>query len=286
LRVDPLLRAFVDAAGGYTETVDSIDAALRRLVEDARSAYPAVDLDLVTFGRHLGERVAEGPSTVGAIAKLRGRELFLACACAQGDRAAIAAFEREFLAPAAAALVRAGEARADVDDAQQALRERLFAAGSKVREFSGRGSLSGWTRVSLARQHTTLRRAKGRTVPLEGDVVPDLAGVDPDLAVVRRRYGGAFQVAFQDAFRTLTPEQRNVLRLHFVDGLNLERIAPLLHVSRATAGRRMLDAKAALLESLLALLGERLKATRSEIRSLFAVVRSTLYGSLGALLRE
>jgi hypothetical protein len=48
----------------------------------------------------------------------------------------------------------------------------------------------------------------------------------------------------------------------------------------------MVDAKAALLESLLALLGDRLKATPSEIRSLFAVVRSTLDASLGGLLRS
>ncbi len=102
---------------------------------------------------------------------------------------------------------------------------------------------------------------------------------------MRRRYGEAFRTAFHDAFAKLSIEQRNVLALHFVDGLNLERIARILRVSRATAGRRVLDAKSGLLDAFLALLRERLKASPEEIESLLRVVQSTLYGSLARLLR-
>jgi RNA polymerase sigma-70 factor len=123
-------------------------------------------------------------------------------------------------------------------------------------------------------------------VPLEPNAADQLAASDPDLAMIRRRYGDVFQSAFQDAFRGLTPAQRNVLRLNFVDGLNLDRIAVILKVSRATVGRRVLEARTALLDTMLALLGERLRASPSEIESLLAVVRSTLYGSLAELLQS
>jgi RNA polymerase sigma-70 factor (ECF subfamily) len=285
--VEALVRAFLETSGeGERPEADEIGPTLRRILEDARSTYPGVALDTATFGRHLAERVPPRQPIAAALARLHGTDLFLACACVQGDDAAIGVFERDFLGPAAAALVRAGEAPADVDDASQALRERLFVTGCKIRDYSGRGSLSGWTRISLARQHTSLQRSNRRPAPLAGDEGVEFVRLDPDLAVLRRRYASTFQGAFQDAFGRLTPEQRTILRLHFVEGLNLDRMAPMLNMSRATAGRRMLDAKRALLESILTLVGERLEATPSEVESLLTVVRSTLYGSLGALLRE
>jgi RNA polymerase sigma-70 factor (ECF subfamily) len=221
-----------------------------------------------------------------ALERLRSNELFLACACLQGDDMAITLFDRDFLRPAAAALLRAGVAPAEVDDATQTLRERLFVVDCKIQGYSGGGSLSGWTRISLARQHTSLQRTRRRTSPLRGDESLAVARVDPDLALLRRRYASTFQCAFHDAFGRLTPEQRNILRLHFVNGVNLDRMAAMLRVSRATTGRRMLGARKALLEGILAIVGERLKATPSEIESLLILVRSTLCVSLGSLLRE
>lgn len=285
--MDALLQAFLDSVGARgEEDAGTVAPALHRIVEGARSTYPGVILDDATFGRHLGDRVGSDQPVVETLSRLRSTDLFLACACLQGDDAAVNVFEKDFLKPAAAALVRSGQSAADADDAAQELSERLFVTGCKLREYSGLGSLSGWTRISLARQHAGLLRRKRAAAAAATDESLEIARVDPDLAVLRRRYAGTFQHAFQEAFGRLAAEQRNILRLHFVDGLNLDGMAPMLRMSRATAGRRMLEAKRALLAHLVALAGERLEATPSEVASLLTVVRSTLFGSLGGLLRE
>jgi RNA polymerase sigma-70 factor, ECF subfamily len=277
---------FLEASGiGDDAERDTVDARLRTLFDDARTSFPAIVVDPHAFARYLGERAKPKRSPLASIAELRHVDLFIACACVQGDQNGFATLEHDYLRPAGAALARSGADRLDIDDALQLLREKLLVTEGRLQEYSGRGSLVGWVRVSLGRQLISVQRSRGRVMPLESNAAAQLAAVDPDLALIRRRYGEAFQSAFQDAFRGLTPAQRNVLRLNFVDGLNLERIAVLLKVSRATAGRRMLEAKTALLDTMLVLLGERLRATPSEIASLLAVVRSTLYGSLGALLQ-
>ncbi len=109
--------------------------------------------------------------------------------------------------------------------------------------------------------------------------------IDPELALIKRRYGAAFQDALRDAFASLAEEERNVLRLHFLDGLNLDAIARALRMSRATAGRRMISGRARVLEETLRLLGERLPASPAELQSLLEIVRSKLDLSLGALVR-
>jgi RNA polymerase sigma-70 factor (ECF subfamily) len=285
--VGELARAFLDASGIKDDgELDAVDAQLTALFDEARASFPGIVVDPRAFARYLGERAGSQRSALASMAELRANDLFIACACAQGDPDGLATFEHDYLRPAGAALARSGADRLDVDDALQLLREKLLVAEGRLREYSGRGSLAGWVRVSLGRQLTSVQRTRGRVVPLEPDTADQLAAVDPDLALIRRRYGDVFQSAFQDAFHGLTPAQRNVLRMNFVDGLNLDRMAVLLQVSRATVGRRVLEAKTALLDTMLALLGERLRATPSEVESLLAVVRSTLYGSLGALLQN
>lgn len=269
--------------------VDAAEAFLRavtELLERGRRAHPTVAVDDGDFERYVAERVPPNDSASSGVAKLRGDDLFLACACAQGDAHAIAELDRAFVQPAMATLVRMGEDASLVDEAAQAVRERLFLSDRRITDFSGRGSLAGWVRVTLARQVSSLKRVRHPTVPLDEDTAEEIAAIDPELAIARRRYGAGFRDAFRDAFAELTAEQRSILALHFIDGLNLERIARILQISRATAGRRVIEARSALLEAFLALLSGRLKATRSEIESLLAIVRSTLYGSLARLLRE
>jgi RNA polymerase sigma-70 factor (ECF subfamily) len=71
-----------------------------------------------------------------------------------------------------------------------------------------------------------------------------------------------------------------------VDGLNLERIGVALGLSRATVGRRMIAARERLLAETLRLLGDRIQATPSEVKSLLGVLRSKIEVSLGALLDD
>jgi RNA polymerase sigma-70 factor (ECF subfamily) len=277
--------AFLEAAGGVADP-RQLAAQVTELVDRARRAHPSLTVDDAVFGRYVAARIAPNENAADAVAKLRGDDLFLACACAQGDSRAISEFDRAVLAPAAAMLVRMGDESSIVDEAAQELRARLFLVEHRIVDFSGRGSLAGWVRVSLARQVISIRRSRHPTVQLDEDTAQELASIAPELEMARRKYGDAFRAAFRDAFAELTAEQRSVLSLHFIDGLSLERIARILQISRATVGRRVAESQSALLESFVALLSSRLKATRAEIESLLTIVRSTLYESLAQLLRE
>jgi RNA polymerase sigma-70 factor (ECF subfamily) len=270
----------------------AIEASLERLLAEGRAAFPdaAIAIDDAAYVRYIAER-APG-SSPAHLERLQGADLYLACACAAGDAGSVAAFDRRYLAPLPPVLVRKGIARDVAEEVVQALRERLFVGTSgarpKIVDYDGRGSLAGWVRVAAIRAASNARRDEGHRATLAGDAGGPAAMtvIDPELALIKRRYGDAFQAALRDAFASLDEEQRNVLRLYFTDGLNLDAIARVLGISRATVGRRMIAGRAQVLEETLRLLGERLPATPTELQSLLGIVRSKLDVSLGALVRE
>ena len=92
--------------------------------------------------------------------------------------------------------------------------------------------------------------------------------------------------ALRDAFAALPSRDRALLRMHFLDGLNLERLGLVFQVSRATAGRMMLATRTRLLDDTLALLRARLSLQPEELESLLGALRSKLDVSLHALFRE
>ncbi|MEP7122968.1 MAG: sigma-70 family RNA polymerase sigma factor [Byssovorax sp.] len=270
--------------------LEAIEASLQRLLADGRAAWSSAAIDAAAFARYVAAR-APGPSAAH-VDRLQGADLFLACACAAGDAGSVAAFDRRYLAPLPPALIRKGIARDLADDVVQSLRERVVVgaggARAKIVDYDGRGSLAGWVRVAAIRAASNARRDEGQRATLADDAGGPAAMtvIDPELALIKRRYGEAFQAALRDAFAALGAEERNVLRLYFTDGLNLDAIARVLGISRATAGRRMISGRAGVLEETLRLLGERLPATPTELQSLLGIVRSKLDVSLGALVRE
>jgi len=108
---------------------------------------------------------------------------------------------------------------------------------------------------------------------------------DPELALIRRRFGVDFHAALSAAFASLELRDRNLLRLHFVDRMSIDALAPIFAVSRATAARHLASARALLVERTVDQLGARLSLRGSELASLVRQVRSKLEISLSAILR-
>ena len=111
-------------------------------------------------------------------------------------------------------------------------------ARPRIGEYAGRGPLQAWVRVAAVRAALDLLRAGGARGG--GEVEPeDLAAdvVSPEVDYVKERYRPQFKAAFQDALRALDSEQRNVLRLHVVEGLNIDEIGALFKVHRSTVAR-------------------------------------------------
>jgi RNA polymerase sigma-70 factor (ECF subfamily) len=257
---------------------------LEHILEIGRGAWPDLVVPAEEHAAYVRARTQPGTDP----ARLHAADLYLACACVRGDAAAIVAFDRQYLAPLVGIVVRNGIAEVIASEVVQNLRERMFVGRALIADYDGRGPLGAWLRVAAIRAASNARRNSDNRDRLlaehDSDSKRALPVIDPALALVKRRYGETFSKALADAFAALDAESRNVLRLHFTDGLNLDAIAKILGTSRATAGRRMLAARESVRDETLRLLGERITASPEEIESLLAVVRSTLDISLAALM--
>ena len=49
--------------------------------------------------------------------------------------------------------------------------------------------------------------------------------MSPELGIVQRRYGDVFRAALREALAGLSPEDRSLLRLHYLESLNIGNIA-------------------------------------------------------------
>jgi RNA polymerase sigma-70 factor (ECF subfamily) len=259
-----------------------MDPLLGKLYDAGRAAWPGIEIDAEVFASQISE-----PDD-----SLHAGDLYLACACGLGDAAAIAAFDEKYISQVPSFLARTRATSAQIDEVRQQLRTRLLLSADgkrpKICEYSGRGALGSWLRVVALRVASNLRRGDKQHVELDDDSGPPQAmpQLDPEMALIRNKYGAAFQSAFNDAFVALTPEQRNLFRLHYLDGLNIDRIGVVFSVSRATVGRMMISAREKLMEATLERMQSQLQISPSELTSLLGVVKSQLEVSLRTLLKK
>jgi RNA polymerase sigma-70 factor (ECF subfamily) len=255
------------------------DPTLDAMFDAGRREWPDVGLERDQFARYVEER-APSPEERPF---LRAAELYLACACAHGDDRALAEFDRRYLCEVPSFLARMNLTASFVDDVRQRVRERLFVK-RKIEQYSGRGTLPSWLRVVTVRVASNLLQEDKPHADLP-DALPGNV-LDPELRLIQRRYGEAFREALRDALVGLDVEDRNLLRLHYLDGLNIARIGVVFQVSRATIGRRLVEVRERIVREAYRLLESRLKATPEELASLLRVVRSDLVVSLSVILRE
>ncbi|HEX9105397.1 MAG TPA: sigma factor-like helix-turn-helix DNA-binding protein, partial [Polyangia bacterium] len=214
--------------------------SLQDVIDRARAAWPGLELDDAGFAAHAARCLEGGGDPVA----LHAGDLWLAYGCAVGDEAALGAFDRELLSQVGLLLARLQPTPQLVDEVCQRLREKLLVAppGAQPRivDYAGRGPLVAWVRVAAVRAALDLLRAGGARA--DADVEPDdlaaaAASSSPELDYLKQRYRPQFEAAFQDALRALDSEQRNVLRLHVLEGLNIEQIGALFKVHRSTVAR-------------------------------------------------
>jgi RNA polymerase sigma-70 factor (ECF subfamily) len=255
-----------------------------RAIAVARAAWPGVALDDAVFHSALA-RGLDGRGEL-AIDDLHTRDLYLAQACAAGDEQALAQFDRQLLGLVPQFLSR-HPARGRSDEVRQLLRERLLVSGDgappRIAGYSGRGALADWLRVAALRVASNLVRADRPTRELDDDIAAAALTDAPELRVLEARYQRAFRAAFRAAFAALSPVERTLLRLHFVDGITVRKLVPLVGGSPATAGRRLLAAQRRLGEAVLAELSASMATPVGELASIVRTLLSRLEVSLTAL---
>lgn len=205
-----------------------------------------------------------------------GSDLFLACACAHGDPAGLAHLERAYLARIPQYVARIGFPVDRVEELRQNLRIKLLVGDeARIRAYSGRGALGAWLRVLAVR--LALDELRGLDVDMDGDpgalerLVADSDG--PEIGAIRGQLQLPFTKAFEATLAELSPRDKTLLRMHFLDGLNVDAIGTIFHVHRATAARWLVLIRRSVLEGIRRRLGLDIRPTSSGIRSVVTALR-------------
>jgi RNA polymerase sigma-70 factor, ECF subfamily len=227
----------------------SVIALARARYAEGKAAWPDIELLQAAWREHLLTHVARASGASAHVAALHAADFYLATALVHGDRAAVLAFDKLYIARVREYVFKVSVERHVVDEIAQQLRETLLVGSGeqtcKIADYTGKGALGGWVRVAAVRLALNSKRVKQQAEVSE-DVVA--LGRDPELAYVHAHSEHAFKAAFQAVLATLPIEQRTLLRLHYLQGLTLDQIATMLGGSRSTLGRHLQDARAEILQ--------------------------------------
>lgn len=257
-------------------------------VAAAAAAWPGFT---VPAARVAAAVAAAAPADAAALAALHLDDLYLALACADGDPAALAAFEAGYGAAIERAIAAAGAPPTERADLAQVVRQRVLVGPGdgrppRIAGYSARGSLAAWVRVVATREAARLLSRAPREVGAADDELARLiAPDDPELDYFKQLYTDEFKRAFEAAVESLDGRDRLVLRQHTLDGLGIDQLAALHRVHRATAARWIETARDAVVARTLRELGRRLRLSRTELASVIRLIRSQLDVSLPRLLR-
>jgi RNA polymerase sigma-70 factor (ECF subfamily) len=253
--------------------------ALDDFFEDGRAAWPGLSVDPDAFRAFVAEREDAQRSYAG--------DLYLAFACASGSAEALRALDPILREAAAGASVRIDASPQFADEVAQALRERLLVIPPpKIASYGGRASLRTWLGVSAARAAQNLRRGQAGRAKLHAAITSSTAasGQDIEREYVQGRYQERFKAALRRALAALPDRERTLLSLHLGERVSAGDLAARLGVGKSTITRWIRVARDRLIEETRERLCEELSITRSDYRSLAAVIRSEIDVSLVRLL--
>lgn len=263
------------------------EAKLAAMLRSARDAWPDVALSDEAFIDHLARHVTDD----AAVAGLHATDLFLAAAICRHDRAALAHFERRFMSEVQTYVLRVRMPPDAVDEVKQKLRESLLLAREgrppKLAEYSGKGALGGWLRITAVRtalNHVRGANESGATSDGGEQDEPVAVHGDPELAYVRAHTRDVFNDAFKKVLTDLDPTARTILRLHYVEGTTMDQLAKLYQTPRSTIARRVREARQQILEATEKLLQDERHFSPSTVASILRSGRSELDVTLSRLL--
>jgi RNA polymerase sigma-70 factor (ECF subfamily) len=258
-----------------------LERAIGVAARAGRAAWEGVDVALADFAAHV-----RGSGARADDLEQHGADLYLACASARGDVPALRILERRLLPLVAGPVRRLGVPEAGVDDVLQNVLVAVVAGPQpRIARYSARSALLHWLRVVAIRTAiTSLRRTKA---PAAGEaLLNDIAdaGGDPELHATRLRFGGELQQALEESLEKLPRRSKTVLRMHYVDGLNIEAIGAVYRVHRATVARWLIAIRSEVLAGIRERFALSAPATSSDYRSLYFALRDELHVSLGRVL--
>jgi RNA polymerase sigma factor (sigma-70 family) len=126
-----------------------------------------------------------------------------------------------------------------LDEADDAMQETLVAVFRRIGTLQEPAAFKGWVRRIAVREAVRVARG-GRVVPVDPDELHHASALSvPD---------GATAVEVRAILASLSPEQRAVLTMRHLEGLNEEEMVDVLDVAVGTVKSRLHRARAAFRE--------------------------------------
>lgn len=264
----------------------SVPRAVRDAHARGQRAWPGVELSIEQYDSFVAKRQpAPGSAELEA-----HPDLYLACACSLGMPAAREALERSIMIDVPKAIRRVTTDPELVADIAADLRLSLLAGTdgkpSALERYQGRGPLRSFVMV-LAMRRAIDRKRRQREVVSEPSSLEDIAR-DEDPSMVGMKSGelrAAFLVALRQRLSALPSRDRNILRLHIIDGIPAEAIGRMYNVHRATATRWIAQAKQVVFEETSASLQQQFNVSSDTFASFARDAAEGLDAELSTFLR-
>ncbi len=271
---------------GARQRSAQLGPVLEELYARGEAAWPRLRVPPSQFAAQLAFRFPPGKEPAAVLPKVHAEDLYLACACALGDGAAVVELAERFVGRCRATVARVDSSQTFVDDALAALLQRLTVAeragaAPRIAEYAGRGPLLYFVRTAASFVAVDLARAQGRGhEPLDEAALGEAVGPSAELQALRAEHGPAYQEAFDAAVKALHPRDRTLLRMHFLEGVGIDALGTLYRVHRSTAARWVQLARDALWVATRSELTARLRLRPSQLESLIQSLQSNLIGAL------
>jgi RNA polymerase sigma-70 factor (ECF subfamily) len=234
--------------------------------------------DVVLSRQRFGEMVREMDASAEGLAQW-GADLFLACAAASGDGAAVRHIDERHIARLPGRIRRLGASADRVPDVLQAVRERLFVGPApRILGYNARAPLEQWVKVVAIRTAIDMHRQEVAAPRVEAQWLSALGGndSDPATALMRQEHKVACEQAIREQIGLLSQRDRTVLRLHVIEGVSVDKLAASYGVHRVTVARWIWNAGERVLDGLRRHFQERFGIVPHEFDSLARLMRSQL----------
>jgi RNA polymerase sigma-70 factor (ECF subfamily) len=142
--------------------------------------------------------------------------------------------------------------------------------------YFGRGALGAWLVVTATRLAQKSRDRNKEDSGGDAALLERVAVVEDELKLFRNRHRPDFVAALKAAFSTLDPKSRNLLRHHYLDGVETPGLGRMYGVHRATALRWLEEAREQFVQIFRDELGRRFSVPRIEVDSIARLFRSNL----------
>ena len=112
------------------------------------------------------------------------------------------------------------------------------------------------------------------------------SGAGSEVTIDTAQHRAAFQAALQEALDSLTTREKTLMRLHFLDGMNIDALGVVFRVHRATVARWLVAIRSQVLDRVREKLSLEIGASSSEAQSLVRLLRSDVQVSIRRILSE